>query len=96
MGMIGATFTVCLKYRNRFPYSLVKGKVVKVVRKPDSQGDYFKFYDAYKYFEGPPEAGSKAWCYLPCKSLMSLDPRVSHIKWDATSRTRKNQKQKSR
>lgn len=104
MGMIGCTFTVCPKYRERFPYSLVKGRIVGVVKQTGGQGDYFKFFDAYQYFEGPPEAGSDAWCYLPCKSLMSLDQRISHIKWDATSRSSKqksklgssNKKQKSR
>ena len=86
MGMIGSTFTVYPKYKNRFPYNVTKGKVAGVVKKADVQGDYFKFYDAYEYVEAPPLAGSEAWCFMPCKSLMSLDPKISYIKWDATSR----------
>ena len=48
--------------------------------------DHFKFYDALKYFERPPSDESDAWCYLPCKQLMSLDKKVSYIKWDSKKR----------
>ena len=86
IAMIGSSFTVYPQYRkSKFPYRIVKGCVIAVVRKP-GEDDHFKFYDSIKFFERPPSDQSEAWCYLPCKQLMSLDKHVSNIKWDSRKR----------
>jgi len=92
IAMIGSTFDVESIYRKKFPYQIVKAKIGGVVRKLD-KADHFKFYDAFKYFEEPPSAGSKDWCYLPCKKLMSLDKKVSNITWNIKGHTSKKRSQ---
>lgn len=84
IAMIGYSFTVVKEYKKKFPYKIKKGKIVAVVKKPETC-DHFKFYDARKFKNTPPLTNN-SWYYLPCKRLMSLDKKVSNIKWDIAYR----------